>query len=168
MHGVCILLFTVVSLRKDFEFIIEKLELGLPTYVHINLKFYNFSTENTTLTASSLENCQITLTCKHHERNDVAFNPKATFWRKNNGSFVEYSEGVVKSGNEETVLYITAEYGDTFTCALKLQNGGMEESNAITVQRPDEPPQCEIDILYIGLSEITYIHTCTYLRLTYV
>ena len=45
----------------------------------------------------------------------------------------------------ETVLSITAEYGDTFTCALKLQNGGMEESNTITVQRPDEPPQCEID-----------------------
>ena len=108
----------------------------------------NFLTENTIVTASSLENCQVTLTCTHHDRNDVAFNPKSTFWRKNNGSFVEYSEGVVKSGNEETVLYITAEYGDMFTCALKLQNGGMEESNTITVQRPDEPPQCEIDTLY--------------------
>ena len=128
----------------------------------------NFSTENKTLTASSLENCQVTLTCKHHDRNDVAFNPKSIFWRKKNGSFVEYIEGVAKSGNEETVLSITAEYGDTFTCALKLQNGGMEESNTISVQRPDEPPQCEIDILYIGSSEITYIHTCTYLQLTYI
>ena len=117
------------------------------TYIS-NHKFYNFPTENTILKASSLENCQVTLTCKHHDRNDVAFNPKSTFWRKNNGSFVEYSEGVIKSGNEETILSITAEYGDMFTCALKLQNGGMEESNTITVQRPDEPPQCEIDALY--------------------
>ena len=115
----------------------------LPNFVNVN-----FLTENTTLKASLLENCQVTLTCTHHDRNDVAFNPKSTFWRKNNGSFVEYSEGVVKSGNEETVLSITAEYGDTFTCALKLQNGGMEESNTITVQRPDEPPQCEINTLY--------------------
>ena len=109
----------------------------------------NVSTENTTLKASSLENCQVTWTCRHHNRNDVAFNPKSTFWRKNNGSFVEYSEGVVKSVSVETVLSITAEYGDTFTCTLKLQNGGMEESNTITVQRPEEPPQCEIDTLYI-------------------
>ena len=45
-----------------------------------------------------------------------------------------------------------------FTCTLKLQNGGMEESNTITVQRPDEPPQCEINHeLYILLTRmLTY------------
>ena len=126
-----------------FHYCSTKSKLPYRTCVLPNFVNVNFSTENTILTASSLKNCQVTLTCKHHDRNDVAFNPKSTFWRKNNGSFVENSEGVVKSGNEETVLSITAEYGDTFTCALKLQNGGMEESNTITVQRPDEPPQCE-------------------------
>ena len=125
-----------------------------------NHKFYNFPIENTILKASSLENCQVTLTCNHHDRNDVVFNPKSTFWRKNNGSFVEYSEGVVKSGNEVTILYITAEYGDTFTCALKLQNGGLEESN--TIQFKDLMKFLNVRlILYIESSEITYIHTCT-------
>ena len=136
--------------KKRFQIYHRKIRIKtshMHTYTS-NHKFYNFPIENTILKASSLENCQVTLTCKHHDRNDVAFNPKSIFWRKNNSSFVEYSEGVVKSGNEETVLSITAEYGDTFTCALKLQNGAMEESNTISVQRPDEPPQCEIDTLY--------------------
>ena len=66
------------------------------------------------------------MTCQHHDRNDIAFSPKSTFWKRNNGSFVEYSKGVVKSEAEETVLSITAEYGDTFACALKLQNSHKE------------------------------------------
>ena len=80
--------------------------------VHVILYF---PTEDTTLLANPLENCRVTLTCQHHDRNDIVFSPKSTFWKKNNGSFVEYSKGVIKSEAEETVLYITAEYGDTFT-----------------------------------------------------
>ena len=80
--------------------------------VHVILYF---PTEDTTLLANPLENCQVTLTCQHHDRNDIVFSPKSTFWKKNNGSFVEYSRGVVKSEAEETVLSVTAEYGDTFT-----------------------------------------------------
>ena len=134
-------------------------------YVHIYIYIYIFTviTENTTLKASPLRNCHVILTCQHHNRNDIAFNAKSTFWKKNNGSFVEYLEGVVMNKNEETVLSIMAEYGDSFICAMKLQNGGLEESNTITIQRLNHQckTKCHINahIIYIHIAKIIDVYT---------
>ena len=74
------------------------------------------------------------LTCKHHDRNDKAFNSTSTFWKKNDDKFVKYNDEFVKRQNKQTTLSIAAKDGDIFVCALQLKSGGMEKSNMVTIQ----------------------------------
>ena len=111
---------------------------GIIVYVYYLLEikvvfFLIVFIENVKLEQTGTDGNKTELTCKHHDRNDKAFNSTSTFWKKNDDDFEKYDDEFVKRQNEQTTLSIAAKDGDTFVCALKLKSGGMETSNLVRV-----------------------------------